>query len=75
MKKAEHFPQQNAHVKGFCQLRNLVSDFPGQMDDSVNVHLLVIKTKIGWPNAAQIKECSEILREGQSDTGPNQRAI
>jgi hypothetical protein len=35
---------------------------------------LMIKTRIIWPDAAQIKECAEILREVQSDTGSNQTA-
>jgi hypothetical protein len=58
----------------FCQLRNLVGDFRYQMSDSMIVNLLVIKTRIIWPNAMQIKECAEILKEGQSDTGPDQAA-
>jgi hypothetical protein len=35
---------------------------------------LVIKTRIIWPDAAQIQECAEILKEGQSYTGPDQAA-
>jgi hypothetical protein len=38
------------------------------------VDLLIIKTKIIWPDAAQIKECAEILREMQSETEPDQTA-
>jgi hypothetical protein len=44
-------------------LRNLVGDFRHQMSDSMIVDLLVIKTRIIWPNAAQIQECAEILKE------------
>jgi hypothetical protein len=44
------------------------------MFDSMIVDLLVIRTRIISPNAAQIKECAEILKEGQSDTGPDQTA-
>jgi hypothetical protein len=36
----------------FCQLRNLVGDFRHQMSDSMIVDLLVIRTRIIWPNAA-----------------------
>jgi hypothetical protein len=39
------------------------------------VDLLMIKTRIMWPNAAHIKECAEDLREVQSDTGPDQMTI
>jgi hypothetical protein len=35
---------------------------------------LVIKTRIIWPNAGQIKECAEILKEVQPDNGPDQMA-
>jgi hypothetical protein len=38
----------------FCQLRNLVGDFRRQMSDSMIVDLLMIETRIIWPNAAQI---------------------
>jgi hypothetical protein len=58
----------------FCQLRNLVGHFRHQMSDSMIVDLLVIKTRIRWPNAVQIKECPEILKEVQLDTGPDQTA-
>jgi hypothetical protein len=44
------------------------------MSDSMIVDLLVIETRIIWPNAAQIKECAEILKEVQSDTVPDQTA-
>jgi hypothetical protein len=44
------------------------------MPDSMIVDLLVIKTRIIWPNAAQIKECTEILKEVQSDAVPYQTA-
>jgi hypothetical protein len=56
----------------FCQLRNLIGDFRHQMSDFMIVDLLMIKTKIIWPDAGQIKECAKILREVQSDTGPDQ---
>jgi hypothetical protein len=36
----------------FCQLRNLAGDFRYQMSDSIIVDLLVIRTRIIWPNAA-----------------------
>jgi hypothetical protein len=58
----------------FCQLRNLVGDSRHQMSDSMIVNLLVIKTKIIRPNAAQIKEYAEILKKVQLDTGPDQTA-
>jgi hypothetical protein len=44
------------------------------MFDSMIVDLLVIKTIITWPNAAQIQECAEIFKEVQSDSGPDQTA-
>jgi hypothetical protein len=44
------------------------------MFDSMIVDLLVIKTGVIWPKAAQIQECAEILKEVQSDTGPDQAA-
>jgi hypothetical protein len=44
------------------------------MSDPMIVNPLVIKTRIIWPKAAQIKECAEILKEGQLDTGPDQAA-
>jgi hypothetical protein len=44
------------------------------MSDSMIVDLLVIKTRIISPKAAQIKECAEILKKGQSNTGPDQAA-
>jgi hypothetical protein len=37
------------------------------------VDLLVTKGRIIWPNAAQIKEWAEILREVQSQTGQTKR--
>jgi hypothetical protein len=55
----------------FRQLRNLVGDFRYQMSDSMIVDPLVIKTRITWPNAAQIQECAEILMEVQLDPGPD----
>jgi hypothetical protein len=58
----------------FCQLRSLVGDFRHQMFDCMIADLVVIETRIIWPNAAQIKECAEILKEVQSDTGPDQAA-
>jgi hypothetical protein len=59
----------------FCQLRNSVGDFRHQMSDSLIVDLLVTKRRIIWPNAAQIKEWAEILRQVQSQTGPDQTAV
>jgi hypothetical protein len=38
------------------------------------VDLLVIKTRIIWPDTAQIKECAEVLKEVKLDTGPDQTA-
>jgi hypothetical protein len=58
----------------FCQLHNVAGDFRRQMSDSMIVDLLVIKTRIRWPNAAQIKECVEILKEVQSDSVQDQAA-
>jgi hypothetical protein len=60
--------------KLFCQLRNLVGDLPRQISNSMSADLLVTKTRIIWPNDAQIQECAEILKEGQSATGPDQTA-
>jgi hypothetical protein len=75
VKRIEAFPATEcACERLFCQLRNLVGDFRHQMSDPMIVEPLVIKTKIIWPNAAQIKECAEILKEVQSDTGPHQTA-
>jgi hypothetical protein len=45
------------------------------MSDSTIVDLLMIKTRIIWRNAAQIRERAEILREVQLDTEPDQTAI
>jgi hypothetical protein len=39
----------------FCQLRNLVGDFRHQISDSMNVDLLVVKTRIIWPKAHRSK--------------------
>jgi hypothetical protein len=76
VKRIEAFPgTECACERLFCQLRNLVRDFRHQMSDSMIADLLVIKTRIIWPNAPQIQECAEILKEGQSDTGPDQAAI
>jgi hypothetical protein len=36
--------------------------------------LFVVQTKIIWPNGAHLKECADILREVESDTGPDQTA-
>jgi hypothetical protein len=44
------------------------------MSESMIVDLLMITTKIIWPDPAQMKEGAEILREVQSDTGPDQTA-
>jgi hypothetical protein len=75
VKRIEAFPETEcACERLFCQLRNLVGDFRHQMSDSMIVDPLVIKTRIIWPNAAQIKECAEILKEVQSDTVPDQMA-
>jgi hypothetical protein len=38
------------------------------------VDLSVIKTRIARPNAAQIQECAEILKEVQLGTDPDQTA-
>jgi hypothetical protein len=76
VKRIEAFPATEcACERLFCQLRNLVDDFRHQMSDSMIVDLLVIRTRIIRPNAAQIKEYTEILKEGQSDTIPDQAAI
>jgi hypothetical protein len=45
------------------------------MSDSMIVDLLAIKTRIIWPNAAQIKECAEIPRAVQSEAGADQTEI
>jgi hypothetical protein len=75
VKRIETFPATEcACERLFCQFRNLVSDFQHQMSDSMIVDLLVIKTKIMWPNPAQIKECTEAVRKVQSDTGSDQTA-
>jgi hypothetical protein len=75
VKRMEAFPgTECACERLFCQLRILVGDFRRQMSDSMIADRLVIKTRITWPNVAQIKECAEILKEGQSDTGPDQTA-
>jgi hypothetical protein len=44
------------------------------MSDSMILNLLVIETRIRWPNAAQIKEGAEVLREVQSETRTDQMA-
>jgi hypothetical protein len=72
VKRLEAFPATEcACERLFCQLRNLVGDFRHQMSHSMIADLLVIKTRITWPNAAQIQKCTEILKEGQSDTVPD----
>jgi hypothetical protein len=73
VKRIEAFPAPEcACERLFCQLRNLVGHFRQQMSDSMIVDLLVIKTRIIWPKAAQIQEGAEILKEMQSDTVPDQ---
>jgi hypothetical protein len=75
VKRIEAFPATECVCERlFCQLRNLVGDFRHQMSDSMIIDLLVIKTRIIWPNAAQIQECAEILNEEQPDTVPDQTA-
>jgi hypothetical protein len=75
VKQIEAFPAAEcACERPFCQLHNLVGDFRHQMSDSMIADLLVIRTRIIWPNAAQIQECAEILKEVQSDTDPDQAA-
>jgi hypothetical protein len=53
--------------KAFYQLRHLGGDFWCQISDSMIFDMLVSKTRIVWPNGAQIKECAEILAEVSSD--------
>jgi hypothetical protein len=75
VKRTEAFPATEcACERLFCQLRNLAGDFRHQMSDSMIADLSVIKTRIIWPNAEQIQECAEILKEVQSDTVPDQTA-
>jgi hypothetical protein len=53
VKRIEAFPvTECACERLFRQLHNLVGDFRHQMSDSMIVDLLVIKTRIIWPNAA-----------------------
>jgi hypothetical protein len=74
-KRIEAFPATECVCeRPFCQLRNLVGDSRHQMSDSMIVDLLVIKTRVIWPNAAQIKECAETLKEMQLHTRPDQTA-
>jgi hypothetical protein len=44
------------------------------MSDSMIVDMLTIETRIIWIGAAQTKDCAEILRELQPNTGPDQMA-
>jgi hypothetical protein len=75
VKRMEAFPvTECACERLFCQLRNLVGDFRHQMSDSMIVDRLAIKTRIIWPNAAQIKKYAEVLKEVQSGTVPDQTA-
>jgi hypothetical protein len=75
VKRIKAFPATEcACERLFCQLRNLVGHFRRQISDSMIADRLVIKTRIIWPNDAQIQDCAEILKEGQSDTGPDQTA-
>jgi hypothetical protein len=75
VRRIEAFPATEcACERLFRQLHNLVSDFRHQMSNSMIVDLLVIRTRIIWPNDAQIQECVEILKEVQSDTVPDQAA-
>jgi hypothetical protein len=61
-------------MKGFFQLCHLTGDFPHQMSNSLIVDLLMTKTRIIWPDPAQIKECAEIFREGQSAMSKRQKS-
>jgi hypothetical protein len=75
VKRIEAFPATEcACIKLSCQLRTLVGDFHHQKSDSMIVGLVMIKTRITWPDTAHIKEWAEILREVQPETGPNQTA-
>jgi hypothetical protein len=73
LKRIEAFPATECACEWlFCPLRNLIGDVRHQVSDSMIVDMAIIKTGIIWPDAAQIKDCAEILREVQSDTGPDQ---
>jgi hypothetical protein len=53
VKRIEAFPATEwACERLFCQFRNLVGDFRHQMPDSMIVALLMMKTRVIWPNAA-----------------------
>jgi hypothetical protein len=45
------------------------------MFDHLIVDLLVVNTRIIWPDAAHIKEQAELLREVKSYTGPDKTTI
>jgi hypothetical protein len=75
LKRIEEFPATECESERlFCPLCNLTGDFRHQMSDSIIVDLLMIQTRIIWPDAGHIKECAEILREVQLDTEPDQTA-
>jgi hypothetical protein len=65
---------EGACEKLFCQLHTFVSDFLHKVSDSMTVDLSIINTRIIWPDAAQIKECTVILMEVQFGTDPDQAA-
>jgi hypothetical protein len=74
-KRTEALPATKCACKRlFCQFRNLSGDFRHQMSQSMIVDLSMIKTRIIWLDAAQIKERAEILREVQSNTWSDQMA-
>jgi hypothetical protein len=59
VKQIEAFPATEcACERLFCQLCYLVGDVRHQMSDSMIIDLLVIRTRIIWPNATQIKGCA-----------------
>jgi acetolactate synthase small subunit len=58
--------------KVFFQLHDLIGNLLYQISEPMIVDLLMIKIRIIWPDTAQMKECVEILRGVQSDTGPDQ---
>jgi hypothetical protein len=62
VKRIEAFPATECVcIKISCQLLNLACDFRHQMSDSMIIDLLIIKARIIWSDAAQIKVCTEIL--------------
>jgi hypothetical protein len=68
MKRIEALSATECACESLLPITYFLGDFLHQMPDSMIVDLLVIKTRIRWPDSAHIKECAEVLCKVQSDT-------